>query len=110
MTRRTMTTITIIGSKKTTRKKKKRATRLKVKMMKTTLLGATPRRMRHSTMLTRSKLLEMKPQIPTGRLRDLLNRINITTPPEFRIKRILHLGREEYKAIVEILSGPNVLS
>jgi hypothetical protein len=27
--------------------------------------------------------------IPTGRLRDLLNRINITTPPEFKIKRIL---------------------
>jgi hypothetical protein len=27
--------------------------------------------------------------IPTGRLRDLLNHINITTPPEFRIKRIL---------------------
>jgi hypothetical protein len=26
--------------------------------------------------------------IPTSRLRDLLNRINITTPPEFRIKRI----------------------
>jgi hypothetical protein len=26
--------------------------------------------------------------IPIGRLRDLLNRINITTPPEFRIKRI----------------------
>jgi hypothetical protein len=48
--------------------------------------------------------------IPTGRLRDLLNRINITTPPEFRIKRIPRLGREEYKAIVEILSGPNVLS
>jgi hypothetical protein len=48
--------------------------------------------------------------IPTSRLRDLLNRINITTPPEFRIKRILHLGREEYKAIVEIISGPNVLS
>jgi hypothetical protein len=48
--------------------------------------------------------------IPTGRLRDLLNRINITTPPEFRIKRILCPGREEYKAIVEILSGPNVLS
>jgi hypothetical protein len=47
--------------------------------------------------------------IPTGRLRDLLNHINITTPPEFRIKRILCLGREEYKAIVEIISGPNVL-
>jgi hypothetical protein len=48
--------------------------------------------------------------IPTGRLRDLLNHINITTPPEFRIKRISRPGREEYKAIVEILSGPNVLS
>jgi hypothetical protein len=48
--------------------------------------------------------------IPTGRLRDLLNRINITTPPEFRIKRIPCPGREEYKAIMEILSGPNVLS
>jgi hypothetical protein len=49
--------------KKTTRrKKKKRATRLKVKMMKTTFLGATPRRMRRSTMPTRSKLLELKPQ------------------------------------------------
>jgi hypothetical protein len=40
----------------------------------------------------------------------LLNRINITTPPEFRIKRILRPGREEYKAIMEIISGPNVLS
>jgi hypothetical protein len=48
--------------------------------------------------------------IPTGRLRDLLNRINITTPLEFRIKRIPRPGQEEYKAIVEIISGPNVLS
>jgi hypothetical protein len=48
--------------------------------------------------------------IPTDRLRDLLNHINITTPPEFRIKRIPRPGREEYKAIVEIISGPNVLS
>jgi hypothetical protein len=30
--------------------------------------------------------------IPTGRLRDLLNRINITTSLEFRIKRILRPG------------------
>jgi hypothetical protein len=43
-------------------------------------------------------------------MRDLLNRINITTLPEFRIKRILRPGREEYKAIMEIISGPNVLS
>jgi hypothetical protein len=48
--------------------------------------------------------------IPTGRLRDLLNHINITTLSEIRIKRILRPSREEYKAIVEILSGPNVLS
>jgi hypothetical protein len=40
----------------------------------------------------------------------LLKHINITTPPEFRIKRILRPGREEYKAIVEIISEPNVLS
>jgi hypothetical protein len=48
--------------------------------------------------------------VPTGRLRDLLNRINITTPPEFRIKRVPHPGQEEYKAIIEIISRPNVLS
>jgi hypothetical protein len=40
----------------------------------------------------------------------LLNHINITTPPEFRIKRIPRPGREEYKAIVEIISGLNVLN
>jgi hypothetical protein len=39
-----------------------------------------------------------------------VNHINITTPPEFRIKRIPCPGREEYKAIMEILSGPNVFS
>jgi hypothetical protein len=48
--------------------------------------------------------------IPIGRLRDLVNRINITTLPEFRIKRILCPGREEYKTIMEIISGSNVLS
>jgi hypothetical protein len=48
--------------------------------------------------------------IPTGRLRDLKNRINITTPPKFSIKRVPRPGRKEYKAIMEIISGPNVLS
>jgi hypothetical protein len=61
--RRTTTTTTIIGRKKTMRKKK-RATRLKAKMMETILLGATPRRTRHSTTPTRSKLLEMNPRSP----------------------------------------------
>jgi uncharacterized membrane protein len=50
--------------KRTMRRKKKRATRLKAKMMKATLLGATPRKMRCSTALMRSKLLEMKPRSP----------------------------------------------
>jgi hypothetical protein len=48
--------------------------------------------------------------IPTDRLRDLQNHLSITTPSEFRIKRVPHPGREEYKAIVEIFSRPNVLS
>jgi hypothetical protein len=48
--------------------------------------------------------------IPTSSLRNLLNHINITTPPEFKIKRIPCPGREEYKAIMKILSGPNVLT
>jgi hypothetical protein len=56
------------------------------------------------------KTFENEAPIPTGRLRDLLNRINITTLPEFRIKRIPCPGREEYKANMEIISGPNVLS
>jgi hypothetical protein len=44
------------------RKKVKRATRRKVKMMKTTLLGAMLRRMRRSTTPIRSKLLKMNPR------------------------------------------------
>jgi hypothetical protein len=56
------------------------------------------------------KTFENEALIPTGRLRDLLNRINITTPPEFRIKRIPCPGWEEYKAIMKIISRPNVLS
>jgi hypothetical protein len=40
----------------------------------------------------------------------LLNHLNITTQPEFRIKRVLRPRREEYKTIVEILRGPNVLN
>jgi hypothetical protein len=56
------------------------------------------------------KTTENQAPIPTGRLRDLLNHLNITTHPEFRIKRVLRPGWEEYKAIMEIFSGPKVLS
>jgi hypothetical protein len=48
--------------------------------------------------------------IPTSRLRDLLNHLNNTTHLEFRIKKVPRAGWEEYKAIMEIFSGPNVLS
>jgi hypothetical protein len=56
------------------------------------------------------KTAENGAPIPTVGLRDLLNHFNITTPPEFKIKRALRPGWEEYKAIMEIFSGPNVLS
>jgi hypothetical protein len=56
------------------------------------------------------KIFRDEAPIPTGRLRDLLNHINITTLPEFRIKRVPRPEREEYKAIMEIISRPNVLS
>jgi hypothetical protein len=48
--------------------------------------------------------------ILTGRLSDLLKNLNITTQPEFRIKRVPRPGWEEYKAIMEIFSRPNVPS
>jgi hypothetical protein len=48
--------------------------------------------------------------IPTGRLWDLLGCIDITTALEFRIKRVPHPGREEYRAAEEIFNGPNVIN
>jgi hypothetical protein len=48
--------------------------------------------------------------VPTSRLWDLLNCIDITTPPEFRIKRVPRSGREKYRAIVEIFNEPNAIS
>jgi hypothetical protein len=39
-----------------------------------------------------------------------VNHLNITTHLKFKIKRVLRPGREEYKAIMEIFSLPNVLS
>jgi hypothetical protein len=54
----------IIKRKKTMRKKKKRAARLKAKKMKTTLLGAMPRRTRRSPTSMRIRLSQMKPRSP----------------------------------------------
>jgi hypothetical protein len=61
---RRMMTMTIRRKKTMRRKKKKTETRLKVKKMKTTLLEATLKRMRRSTVPMRSRLLEMKPRSP----------------------------------------------
>jgi hypothetical protein len=57
-------TTTMTSKRKKAMRKKKVATRLKAKKMKTILLGETPRRMRHSMMPMRLKLLEMKPRSP----------------------------------------------
>jgi hypothetical protein len=56
------------------------------------------------------KTAKNEARIPTGRLMDLLNHLSITTQPEFRIARVPCPGQEEYKAIMDIFSGPNVLS
>jgi hypothetical protein len=56
------------------------------------------------------KIIRNEALIPTGRLRDHMSLINITTAPEFKIKRVPHPRREEYRAIVEIFSGPNMIS
>ena len=56
------------------------------------------------------KIFGNETPIPTGRLRDLLGHIGITTAPEFRIKRVPHPGLKEFRTIVEIFNGPNVVS
>jgi hypothetical protein len=40
--------------------------------------------------------------ILTGRLRDLLEHLGITTAPRYRIKEVPRSGRVEFKAIIEI--------
>jgi hypothetical protein len=47
--------------------------------------------------------------VPAGRLRALLEHLGITTAPRYRIKEVLHSGRVEFKAIVEIFFGSRVL-
>jgi hypothetical protein len=47
--------------------------------------------------------------ILSGRLRDLLEHLGITTAPRYRIKEVPHSGRVEFKAIAEIFFGSRVL-
>jgi hypothetical protein len=47
--------------------------------------------------------------ILAGRLWALLEHLGITTPPQYRIKEVPHLGRVEFKAIAEIFFGSRVL-
>jgi hypothetical protein len=67
-----MTMTTIMGRKKTMRKKKKRVTSLKAKMMKTTPLSDVEKdkTFHHADEI---KTARNEALIPTGRLRDLLN-------------------------------------
>jgi hypothetical protein len=44
-----------------------------------------------------------------GRLRALLEHLDITTAPRYRIKEVSHSGRMEFKAIIEIFFGSRVL-
>jgi hypothetical protein len=48
--------------------------------------------------------------ILAGRLRALLEHLGITTAPRYRIKEVPHLGRVEFKAIIEIFFGSRILS
>jgi hypothetical protein len=47
--------------------------------------------------------------ILAGRLWALLKHLGITTDPRYRIKEVLHSGRVEFKAIVEIFFGSRIL-
>jgi hypothetical protein len=47
--------------------------------------------------------------ISIDQLQDLLGHIGITTALKFRLKRVLHRGREEFRAVVEIFNRPNVI-
>jgi hypothetical protein len=47
--------------------------------------------------------------IPTSRLQALLEHLGITTAPRYRIEEVLHPGRVEFKAIVEIFLGSRVI-
>jgi hypothetical protein len=46
--------------------------------------------------------------IPTDRLHALLGRLGITSAPRYQIKGVPRLGRVEFKAVVDIFSGPKV--
>jgi hypothetical protein len=47
--------------------------------------------------------------ILAGRLRALLEHLGITTAPRYRIKKVPHSGRVEFKAITEIFFGFRIL-
>jgi hypothetical protein len=48
--------------------------------------------------------------VPNGRPRALLSHVGITTAPQFRIKRVPRLGWVEYRAIMVVFHGSNVVS
>jgi hypothetical protein len=51
----------------------------------------------------------VKAPVPAGRLRALLEHLDITTAPRYRIKEVPCSGRVEFKAIAEMFFGSRVL-
>jgi hypothetical protein len=51
----------------------------------------------------------IKALVLAGRLRALLEHLGITTTPRYRIKKVSHSGRMEFKAIAKIFFGFRVL-
>jgi hypothetical protein len=60
-------------------------------------------------MLTRWSTSVLKLR-PPDRLHALLVHLGITSAPRYRIKEVPHLGRVEFKAVIEIFFGSRVIS
>jgi hypothetical protein len=60
-------------------------------------------------MLMKRESFGAKALVPTDKLHALLGHLGITSAPRYRIKGVPYPGRVEFKAILEIFSGPRVL-
>jgi hypothetical protein len=60
-------------------------------------------------MLMKRESFGAKALVPTDKLHALLGHLGITSAPRYRIKGAPYPGRVEFKAILEIFSGPRVL-
>jgi hypothetical protein len=82
------TTTTVIGRKKTTVIGKKESNKAEGEEYEDYTLRSDAKKDETFHDVKEIKTFRDEAPIPTSRLRDLLNRITITTSPKFRIKRI----------------------